>query len=112
MSKWTLFWDMHSGGGLKVPPLHYIFIEAPETEAEHIFYRLFERDPYEVTCSCCGEDYSVSESDTLEEATEYHRQQFGRRHQTMKEFEARDDVAILRAPEYRARRARAEEERP
>ena len=69
---WTTFWGMHSGGGLK-EPYHYIFIEAPEEEAKIIFYNRFGHSPDRVSCTCCGADYSISESKTLAEATAGHR---------------------------------------
>lgn len=71
-TKWTHFWDMHSGGSQKLDWGH-IFIEAPEDEAKIIFYNRFGRNPERVTCTCCGEDYSISEHDSLEQATGYHR---------------------------------------
>lgn len=64
--------DMHSGGGCK-EDFAYCYIEAPRRQAEAIFYAMFGHNPYRVTCSCCGSDYSVSESETLEEATAYDR---------------------------------------
>ncbi len=70
---WTLFWDMHSGGGTKEDPFDKIYIEAPEAEATVIFYNRFGHSPSRVSCTCCGEDYSVSESETLEESSAYHR---------------------------------------
>jgi hypothetical protein len=70
---WTLFWDMHSGGGTKVEPFEKIYIEAPESEAKIIFYNRFGRNPDRVTCTCCGGDYSTDESDTLEQASGFHR---------------------------------------
>jgi len=69
---WTSFWDMHSGGGQK-EQWSKIFIEAPQSEAEVIFQNRFGHNPYRVTCTCCGEDYSVDEHETLEHATGYHR---------------------------------------
>lgn len=68
----TKFMDMHSGGGLK-EKYAYIYIEASSNEAEVIFYNRFGHSPNRVTCTCCGEDYSVSESKTLCEATAYER---------------------------------------
>lgn len=59
---WTHFHDMHSGGGQKLDWGH-IFIEAPESEAEIIFFNRFGRNPHKVTCTCCGPDYSVSEEE-------------------------------------------------
>lgn len=69
---WTHFHDMHSGGGQKLDWAH-IFIEAPEDEAKVIFYNRFGNSPDRITCTCCGEDYSVSEAESLEQATAYNR---------------------------------------
>lgn len=69
---WTHFMDMHSGGGRKLDWEH-IYIEAPADEARVVFYNRFDRSPDRVTCTCCGEDYSVTEYETLEEATAYYR---------------------------------------
>lgn len=69
---WTQFMDMHSGGGSKEPQ-EYIYIEAPEDEAKTIFYKRFRHNPERVTCTCCGEDYSVTEEETLEQATAFER---------------------------------------
>ena len=70
---WTQFWDMHSGGGLKEKDFQYIYIEAPEEEAKVIFYNRFGHNPNRISCTCCGEDYSISEDKTLEGVTAYHR---------------------------------------
>ena len=70
---WTQFWDMHSGGRTKEGDYEKIYIEAPEAEAEIIFYNRFGHSPHRVSCTCCGSDYSVSESVSLEDATGYHR---------------------------------------
>lgn len=59
---YTKFFDMSSGGGEKLGACN-IFIEAKEDEAVDLFKRIFGRDPYNVTCSCCGSDYSVNETD-------------------------------------------------
>lgn len=69
---WTHFHDMHSGGGQKLDWCH-IFIEAPEAEAEIIFYNRFGRNPHKVTCTCCGPDYSISEDEDLFQVTGYER---------------------------------------
>lgn len=69
---WTQFMDMHSGGSSK-EEWQYIYIEAPEAEAKVIFYNQFDHNPERVTCTCCGNDYSISESETLEQATAYER---------------------------------------
>ena len=55
---YTLFSDMHSGGGSKLGN-DEIYIEAPEGEAANLFEEMFDRCPYNVTCTCCGPDYSV-----------------------------------------------------
>lgn len=69
---WTLFWDMHSGGGQKLDwPM--IYIELPEKEAIRYFEEKFDRHPSNVTCDCCGNDYSISSAETLEEVSAYHR---------------------------------------
>lgn len=70
---WTQFWDMHSGGRAKLDPVDKVFIEAPMEQALGVFYARFDRNPRHITCDCCGEDYSISEHETLDEATEYHR---------------------------------------
>lgn len=69
---WTKFWDMHSGGGRK-EPYDRIYIEAPEKEACIVFYNRFGHNPNRVTCTCCGEDYSIDEHESLEQATAFHR---------------------------------------
>ena len=68
----TEFMDMHSGGGQKENFSH-CFIEAPENEAKIIFYNRFDHSPKRVTCTCCGDDYYISEYETLEKATAYER---------------------------------------
>lgn len=100
---WTEFWDMHSGGSQK-ERFHLCYIEAPESVACVVFYNRFGHNPHRVTCTCCGSDYSVSESETLEEATSYHRGgQWDDTTNTrvggspLEEFFVRDDVCILRA---------------
>lgn len=89
---WTHFWDMHSGGGQKLKYAH-IFIEASESEAKRIFQDKFHRDPDNITCDCCGSDYSISEYETLEAATSYHR----RDKISLEDFEKLEDICIIRA---------------
>ena len=141
---WTHFWDMHSGGSQKLAYGH-IFIEAPKDEAKVIFYNRFGRNPERVTCTCCGEDYSISSSESLEQATGFERgcrsletprdpetglyrnddpvikagiyledgeeppegyslsrwPRFGREYQTLAQYEAREDVSIVRAADIK-----------
>jgi hypothetical protein len=72
---WTRFFDMDSGGGQK-EQWKNIYIEAPEKEAVSVFHTRFGHDPNNVTCNCCGEDYSIAEYDTLEEATSFDRNDY------------------------------------
>lgn len=73
MIVWTQFHDMHSGGGTKLPPYERIYIEASEEEAKVIFWKRFERNPQRVTCTCCGEDYSISSHESLAQLTAFDR---------------------------------------
>lgn len=69
---WTRFMDMHSGGPQKEKWAH-IYIEAEQEEAKVIFYNRFGHSPDRVSCTCCGEDYTVDESPTIEEASAFNR---------------------------------------
>ena len=71
-STWTHFWDMSSGGSRKEKFKH-CFIEAPEEEAKIIFYNRFGHNPERVSCTCCGEDYAISQEDDLLALTAYQR---------------------------------------
>jgi hypothetical protein len=68
----TRFMDMHSGGKLKTPFTH-IYIDSPLDKALKIFKETFQRDPDNITCKCCGEDFVYDEYNSLEEATAYDR---------------------------------------
>lgn len=70
---WTRFMDMHSGGDIKEGDYHYIYIQAAEDEAKVIFYNRFGHNPERVTCTCCGDDYSISTEQTLEQVTGFER---------------------------------------
>lgn len=71
------FMDMHSGGRAKIQKngidQNYVYIQAPEKLAVIIFKEMYDRDPENVTCQCCGEDYSVSYADSLSTVTGYER---------------------------------------
>jgi len=69
---YTRFMDMLSGGSQKEKFSH-CYIEASEGVAKIVFHNRFGHDPENVTCSCCGDDYSISEYETLEDATAYER---------------------------------------
>lgn len=72
-SMWTVFWDMHSGGSQKLSWAK-IYIEAHQPEAISVFYARFDRSPSKVTCTCCGEDYSIdSTRGTFAFVSGYHR---------------------------------------
>ncbi len=62
MNTWTQFYDMSSGGQHKLA-WSVIYIEAELPDAERIFVNRFGIDPHDVTCECCGEDYSVTPVD-------------------------------------------------
>ena len=72
-NKWTRFMAMHSGGGTKEEPFDNIYIEAPQEEAEAVFYSKFGHNPNRVSCTCCGADYSIDEHDSLAAASAYER---------------------------------------
>lgn len=112
---WTQFMDMYSGGGQKLD-WPYIYIEAPEEEAIGVFVSRFGRNPHRVTCTCCGDDYSVSEDESLERATAYNRNcewdkatkkyveaqdamhgRYGAHYQTLDEYLRTSGVLVIRA---------------
>jgi len=106
---WTQFMDMHSGGGNK-ENFEYCYIEASEKEAKIIFYNRFGHSPERVTCTCCGEDYSITESETIEAATAYERNcaledgkyveklrenSYGRGYITLDDYKKKPDVLFI-----------------
>lgn len=109
---WTKFNDMHSGGGQK-EDFDCCYIEAPQAQAEVIFYNRFGHSPNRVTCTCCGEDYSVSESENLKQATGYERNcgydksgyiekaRDSRKFVTLEEYVKKDDVLIIHETEIK-----------
>lgn len=115
---WTHFHDMHSGGGLKEKFSH-IFIQAPEKEAKVIFYKRFGHNPERISCTCCGEDYAISEHQSLEQATGFERgckfdndanayveepstdEWMSNVYITLDEYKARPDVLVISANEIK-----------
>lgn len=91
---WTHFMDMCSGGDLKESPYEHIYIEAPWTEARVIFYNRFGHSPDRVTCTCCGEDYSLAEKSTLEEVSSYWRKKRGKSQSVQEHVESETVLAI------------------
>jgi len=67
---WTKFIDMCSGGSEKLGA-STIWIEAEKGEAIDLFERIFDRDPHNVTCGCCGPDYLVYEDEPEIEAGDW-----------------------------------------
>ena len=59
---WTRFFDRSSGGSEKLDA-GTIWIEAAADEAVDLFEQIFGRDPHNVTCTCCGPDYSIFEEE-------------------------------------------------
>jgi hypothetical protein len=103
ISMWTKFFDMSSGGSTKVKLdgryKEHIYIELPEDEAINYFEERFNRHPYNVTCDCCGEDYSISSAETLEEITMYNRNAWtmdGNKFQLdVEDYVKRGDVMVI-----------------
>lgn len=87
---WTRFFDMHSGGRPKTAYAQ-IYIEAPEKQARALFEEIFDEDAYAVACTCCGENFSVIEGDSLESLSAYDRWD----EQTVAEFIQRPDICVI-----------------
>lgn len=78
---WTRFTDIHSFG-YKKTQYSAMFIEANLDRAVEAFEARFQRNPYNVTCTCCGPDYSVYEDEAPDESEV-----------------SRDDVCVIPAAE-------------
>ena len=100
---WTLFWDMHSGGTTKFKPYEQIYVEAPQELAESVFVTRTGQNPNWVACSCCGENYSVSEHESLDNATSFHRS--GYTHGSYKREEMKTILEYIQQPEVLVIRA-------
>lgn len=114
---WTQFMDMYSGGYQKEKWEH-IYINAPKDEAKIIFYNRFGHNPERVTCTCCGEDYSIRESESLEQITAFERgcswdydkeqylergdSKYGWTKYTLDEYRKKDGVLFIGADEIKA----------
>jgi len=70
----------------------FIYIEAEELEAKRVFFARFDEDPNGRNCPCCGQNYSIDEYKTLDEATEYDRDGVD-----LEEFCKRADVEVIHA---------------
>lgn len=62
----TSFWDMHTRGYSKTDFDLWI-IEAAEDEARSVFYARTGRNPDAVSCTCCGQDFCVTEEQNDDE---------------------------------------------
>lgn len=115
-SQWTRFMDMHSGGGQK-EKFDFLHIEAPEEEAKVIFYNRFGHNPERVSCTCCGDDYSIREDSSLNQSSAFDRgcaydsgkkeyvEKGGEKsclpYQTMPQYLKRKDVAVIYAKDIK-----------
>lgn len=101
----TEFFDMHSGGGCKEAPYEYIVIEAAQLEATIIFYNRFGHNPHRISCTCCGNDYYVSEhKEDIVSATKYHREDaiFKRpKDPSLSAFLSQDNVLVICAEDIK-----------
>lgn len=88
------FTDMNSGGMMK-SKYKTILIECyNQTEAIELFEGRFDRNPRNITCTCCGWDYSISEYDSFEDATSLDRMcQMSQDYETFSEKPSTDDDA-------------------
>jgi len=69
----TYFYDLSSGGEEKLK-WKIIFIEEDDLyKACQIFEEKLGRDPYLVTCDCCGEDYAIEKYKKIEDIMEYYQ---------------------------------------
>jgi hypothetical protein len=95
--------DMHSGGGCKESPYEYIYIEADKNTASIIFYNRFGHNPNRVTCTCCGEDYSISSHEDLLELTEYNCRGI-----SLEEYKQEKDVLFVSVNEIKPKERQGE----
>jgi len=57
---YTRFFDLCSGGSQK-EDFSTLYVELDEDRAVEWFYEKYGHSPHNVTCTCCGSDYSVYE---------------------------------------------------
>lgn len=101
---WTRFMDMHSGGHQNTE-FGYIYIQAPEDEAVAVFGARFDQNPHSVNCSCCGSNYSVSDYESLLDATNYDRNDYpnawGKRVELLDFVNTRGDICFIFATDIK-----------
>jgi len=70
---WTLFADAYADGKLKFKSFEWIIVEGKEKDALALFMDITNVDPKKVTCTCCGQHYSIREHDSVFQATAFER---------------------------------------
>ena len=91
------FYDLHSGGSLKVDGKQYIYIQADDiNSACDEFFKIFGVNPHNTTCDCCGPDYSITEFRDIAEATYFDRSDYDTREEleTVSEYFTNNDNAV------------------
>lgn len=91
------FMDM-SSGGLEKTAYSYIYIQAEtEQEASKIFEDRLGCNPYNITCDCCGQDFTIREDSTLEEATKFDRwwNSFGEDEEGLLKYLSQKNVCVI-----------------
>jgi len=57
-----------ASGGYDKESFDTLYVELPENEAIEWFINKYGHNPNNVTCPCCGPDYSVYEVDKFEDS--------------------------------------------
>lgn len=91
LKKWTRFVDMYSGGELK-EKFSYLYVELPEEKAKVFFYNRFGHNPERITCTCCGDDYNITEEESLEQIAAFEREAKGK---PLKEYLKSDEARVI-----------------
>ena len=70
---WTFFEDAYAEGNLKFKEFSWIIVQAEQEKAIEMFKAFTNVDPQRVTCTCCGQHYSIREHDSVFQATAFER---------------------------------------
>lgn len=71
---WIRFNDMHSGGGLKVPPYESLYLWAESVDkGVDKFISMFHRNPTDTACHTCGQNYSIDSDEDLRQLSAFDR---------------------------------------
>lgn len=65
------FMDMCSGGYQKTKYTFIFIVAESQDKAVNVFKKTFKRNPFNITCDCCGFDFEIQEYKDLEEASFY-----------------------------------------